>query len=395
MSFTGTGLRFKAPKVDSCHTCDLLKAKIEVNRSNNTNEIIQLEDSLKEHHLLADLSYKSKQTDKDLARQDSSVKTYMLYLQQCLPTPLLKTSIAFYKRQLWTFNLTIHDGATGIPFCYWSYWKPVWHEATAKRGGNEIASCLFKHLKSIQNDGAIKHIIFYSDSCPGQNRNSYISTMFMTFLYTMNNQVKTIDHKYLIPGHTHMECDVDHSVIERKKKKTQTKIHHPRDWYNFIRSVGVKKKFSVIEMEKEDFIDFSGLLKKKFLWRSRCENAETFIWKNVKWLRYEKENFGRILYKTSLDQSEPFKILNISKRGISAIVTSDLEIIKEEIKICSKKKKDLLEILPLIDPGFHLFYKNLPTEQMAADFHPNITESIEKAWKIKNYDVFIYLIICF
>jgi hypothetical protein len=29
--------------------------------------------------------------------------------------------------------------------------------------------------------------------------------------------LQTIDHKFLVPGHTHMECDADHSIIERKK----------------------------------------------------------------------------------------------------------------------------------------------------------------------------------
>lgn len=33
-----------------------------------------------------------------------------------------------------------------------------------------------------------------------------------------NPYIQTIDHKFLIPSHTCMECHTDHSVIEQKKK---------------------------------------------------------------------------------------------------------------------------------------------------------------------------------
>ena len=29
--------------------------------------------------------------------------------------------------------------------------------------------------------------------------------------------LQTVDHKFMISGHSHLECDYDHSVIERKR----------------------------------------------------------------------------------------------------------------------------------------------------------------------------------
>lgn len=153
--------------------------------------------------------------DKQRANDDESMICHTFDLQQCLPTPFLETSVSFYKRKYWTYNLTIHNCGSGFASCY------LWHEYLAMRGANEIASCLIKELMELPSE--IKNDVLYSDTCGGQNKNYFVALMFLTVMQ-MKGSLEEIHHKFLVPGHTHMECDVDHSLIEKQKKRTGMKI---------------------------------------------------------------------------------------------------------------------------------------------------------------------------
>lgn len=63
----------------------------------------------------------------------------------------------------------------------------------------------------------------YSDACTAQNRNSILSNalLHLSFKYELS-----ITQKFLEKGHTQMECDSVHSIIELNlKKKKQIVIY--------------------------------------------------------------------------------------------------------------------------------------------------------------------------
>jgi hypothetical protein len=77
----------------------------------------------------------------------------------------------------------------------------------------------------------VNHLILYSDRCGGQNKNNII--VFMDALQKIPN-LQTIDQKFLIHGHTHME---------KQKKRRQMSIEHPHDWAQSAKSACRKKPF--------------------------------------------------------------------------------------------------------------------------------------------------------
>jgi hypothetical protein len=122
------------------------------------------------HHEDVEMACNSKIKDKSKAKADPSLRCFTFDLQQCLATPYVTTSVAFYKHLYWTYNLTIHDAAFG----HTSY---IWHESVSMRVGNEIASCIYKEIMRLPKE--VKKVTFYRDSCDGKNCKNLMICMFL------------------------------------------------------------------------------------------------------------------------------------------------------------------------------------------------------------------------
>jgi hypothetical protein len=142
-------------------------------------------------------------------------------LQAVLPCPVGNASSFYYVSKLNVFNLTMCKLQTNEASCY------IWHEAEAHRGANEIGSCVWNYLTTIQeniyksSDKTKKvDVIFYTDNCTGQNKNKFIINLYMYALSKLEF-IQSITHKFLITGHTQNEGDSVHSMIERNVEKFQ------------------------------------------------------------------------------------------------------------------------------------------------------------------------------
>ncbi|KAK9730772.1 hypothetical protein QE152_g14230 [Popillia japonica] len=64
----------------------------------------------------------------------------------------------------------------------------------------------------------VEHIVCYSDRCGGQNLNKFVASMCLKVVPQVPH-LKTIDLKFLVKGHSEMECDSIHAVIATEFKR--------------------------------------------------------------------------------------------------------------------------------------------------------------------------------
>lgn len=211
-----------------------------------------------------------------------NTKVIMLDLQKCLPTPYLTNCKSFYLLKLWTLNLTIFDATEKKSYCV------MWDESVAGRGGHEIASCLVRWASEVLKHSNIETLIIWSDNCPSQNRNIMMLVNYL-FLLNICPSLKKVVHKFLLKGHTHMEADHVHALIERTLKKQPTMtIATPWDWQQLIRSTGA----TVFPMEVQDFKNFEilySISNLPFIHRKLNSDKEAFLISSVVWFEVRNE----------------------------------------------------------------------------------------------------------
>jgi hypothetical protein len=76
----------------------------------------------------------------------------------------------------------------------------------------------------------------FSNNAGGQHKNKHILKVWS---YTVDNTYKKIvDHKFLIPGHSFMECDQNFGVTENAKKSSKH-VFVPDDWLQMRKKVSI------------------------------------------------------------------------------------------------------------------------------------------------------------
>lgn len=133
-------------------------------------------------------------------------------------------------------------------------------------------------------------------------------------------------------------------------------------------------------MSIEDFYDFNALFKDGFTMRSVNEAKEKFYWRDVKWIRYTKEQ-GILLYKTSLLEDAPFSRLNMRKQGKSRFnLESKIQRCNQQpIPISKEKYKDLQDVLHRLRPEVRDFYRQLPNDSSTLTYDPDIEDLEEQS----------------
>lgn len=325
---TKFNLSFGQPRSDTCATCD----------ANEADE---------NHKIKYRQAFEQQKVDRQRAKSDGNVVYLSIDLQQVMVLPKLTTSKAFYLRQLAFYNCGIHsiaaNGAT--PFMM------TWTENVAKRGSNEILSCLLDFVHSIEPK---KHLIAWSDSCAGQNKNFNLIAFYQYLI--LHKYFEVIDHKFPEVGHSYLDSDRDFGRIEKVLKKHET-IYSPEEYRSHIKSA-LPAKAKVVDMS-EKFFNISGLVAGLCLYNNKRNDLNELVKfrDSIRWIRVER--FGYYLYKDCLDENAPFKRVNITQSGNEP---TDFEIEKnyvDQISVDNKKVDNLKEQIKFIPSQYHWFYNQI------------------------------------
>ncbi len=238
---------FGRPRTDVCGTCAELELKVSTEKNAATSRTLQTE--LQLHKCKAKAYYNKLKNHTVEAEQDEEVDVLAIDFQQNIPYPHLPVGEIFYMRQLWVYNFCIYSAKNQKSTMY------MWPETMAKRGSNEVVSCLQHYIQNKLSPG-VKKIKLYSNGCRGQNHNHTIVQYLFTLVKT--GQLDSIEHHLPIRGHSFLPCDGHFATTERQKRRIESVDWYP-EWIDLV-----EKSFEVVRVQQDLISDHRNHLQQFF-----------------------------------------------------------------------------------------------------------------------------------
>lgn len=350
---------FHKPKKDTCVKCFKFHHIPAKDKSETDKE---------EHQKHLDRKTRARQEkeeDKIKAAMDKSKHCVTFDLQKVLDTPSAEAGPLFYKRKLSVYNLTFFNLDTKLCQAF------IWDETEGHRGANEIASCVLHYLSALP--ASVSEVILYSDSCMGQNKNMFMTSMLHNFLQS-DTSIITISQKYLEPGHTQMEVDSVHSVIERAKKGVEVFI--PRDWTNIIKKAKKTNPYMVTQLHHTHFKDAKHLVTNNKYNLKVLKSGKKVDWRQIRWIRVTKGS-GTIDFRYEMEGEWLEMDIRMKKTTRRSKVEEDEGVSSSQhtivppcydarLPISAAKYTDLVDLCKhgTIPMEYHSFYHSLPVDKV-------------------------------
>ena len=331
------------PKKDRCSICDHYKMK-------SMTQIIaderkKIDEEFKIHKHRATSAWQELRDMEKECKADKKLLCFTFDLEKNQPIPYINVSVAFYKRNLWLYNLginTLHDNKGTM--C-------IWTQNDGKQGSCEVASSIFAFLNKVDLT-KFRRIHTFSDCC-GQNRNKNIVSLFMFIMNT--TPITSWSHTFLESGHSFLPNHTDFEKIE-KNKNTRFGVFSYENWIDLIKAC----KFDVLEM-KDNFLNF-GKIADGFKFKETNTFEDEFPWLKLKWLRLTSGS-DFMEYKLSSDVNEDVQIIDFHKQNPLKSSKNALQNLYDTpLKINFKKYDDILFMLKYVPPIYHDYLTELPHE---------------------------------
>ena len=312
-------LTFGNPKTDTCPTCEIFKNRLTVHW---------------EHLDSAERFYSDLRYSTELVKGDCHVLTLTFDFQQNLPLPHIPVGDMFYLQQLWMYVFGIHSCGDNQVTMY------CWPEVVAKRGSDEVISCLQHFLLRVP--ATVNTLCLYSDGCPGQNKNMNVMSYLFTLVTT--GRFLRITHTFPVRGHSFLSNDRDFGRTEMRKRKHE-RIYTCDQWMDVIRKARVRKPFEVVACDDAMFLDWCVHLSQSFKKTIKNTAKRALNISNARVLEYASTHPTEVWVKYSPDGE--WHTFSILKRGVTPTLPQPATSQKYKELVAMKEKKaiDLKKIV--------------------------------------------------
>lgn len=340
--FQKENLSLFQPKKDVCDTCNSFKVKSgTVSKEQYETHILQKDKARDE---------KKKDTERAKAKE---VHVFTQDTQSVKLCPCVNASAMYYKTKLCVHNFTMYNNGTKDTMTYW------WDETQSDLSASSFTSCMVDNLKHTLEDD-LKNVIVWSDGCCYQNRSSIMANALLNLA---KEKRVTIEQKYLVKGHTMMECDSVHSTIDTilnpkrgtRNKKTVKEIYLPSEYALYAKEA--RKQPFPYRSRYLDFSFFTDYSKKENMTYDSIRPGKRAGDPKVQDLRALKYNpNGTIEFKVNFD--DDYSLLPVRpNKTVSAVF---LCLHNARLKIKKSKWDHLQELKAHIPCDCHDYYDNIP-----------------------------------
>lgn len=329
------------PKKDQCDLCHSYEV--------GSNTVTEAE--YNNHILDKNRARDEKRKDSEKAEQNIA-HVFSQDTQAVKLAPCVNASAMYYKTKLCVHNFTMYNHKTHDAMTYW------WDETESDLSASSFASCVVHNIRQTLNED-FKPIILWSDGCGYQNRSTIMSNA-LSHLAKERNVI--IEQKFLVKGHTMMECDSVHSTIDTmlnpkrstKNKKTSREIYLPSQYAELTKQARKKPfPYRSIYLDHTFFVDFS---KKNTIAYESIRPGKKIgdpTVHDLRALRYNPD--GTVEWKINFEDG--YKPLPRRRREVS---TEFLPLHGSRLKIKKSKWDHLQALKSHIPVDCHPYYDNIP-----------------------------------
>lgn len=359
---------FGTPATDACSKCIELSEKIKIEKVEENKIKLMTE---KRVHKLRSNAFFSK-----LREEKTELLTLSFDCQKNLPNPKIPDQLAYYSRQLYTYNFTVVKGSSKSKLTAENVFIYTWMENEFSKGSNQICSAVFDCLS---NTDLLDYssIRFCADGCGGQNRNTTMIAMCCHFLKNIAPaNIKEIELVFPVPGHSFLPSDRVFGRIEKILKKEVT-IVSPTRYVDIFKEHGTVKRLGH-ECTVLDFKSEAGqYFKNVASWHFKFSEAKRFIItkKSANNILVRGETF----YNSDTGASEPIlkrgkKLSNFCPTAIQNGIPVKPEKLVDVKKLLTKhfgdewvNREELSFYKNLLDIGIDVVDEDVPQDGDAVD----------------------------